>query len=242
MSQEIKRIFLTGPPGSFWSGVDGVLRNAFIDTDHSDWTEKRQWILKDGRKVHRGAYFSIGNEFGNWICDFHRYSREEILETLDSVFVPQPDKEVLVRLHKSHEFSHHLDQIMEQFPEAAIVMVNNEPHKCLHNWHICEGFDHVYDPYPEHVFHGNYEHVWEEINYQHWAIRHFNRKHSLTTSTASKKWIIENFGNKVYPEILDGVEKIYDGVPTLHYPRNKRLGLIDTLAISTIPWKEKLNK
>ena len=239
MSQEIKRIFLTGPPGSMWSGCDRRLRLAFLDIDNSDWTEKRQWVRFDGQIPHRGAYFNIGNEFGEWVCNFHKYSREEILEVVDSVFVPQPEKKVLVRIHKSHEFAHHLDQIREQFPEAAIVTINNDPHRCLANWGLCEGFNHVYDSYD--WYKQDYEHIWEAINYQYWAIRDFNRRHKLAEEMLTKQWIIDNFGNRLNPEFLDGVEPHWDGIKTLYWPQDRGHGLVAGIRLSCVQWQEKLN-
>lgn len=236
----IKRIFLTGPPGSMWSGLDTRLREALTDIDNSDWTEARQWQRKNGKIPHRGAYFNIGNEFGEWVCNFHKYSREEILETLDSVYLPQPDKKVLIRIHKSHEFAHNLDQIQEQFPEAAIITVANDPHKCLANWGLCEGHDHVYDGYS--WYKRDYEHIWESINYQYWAIRDWNRRKNLPTNNLTKGWISTNITTRLEPPYNDGVDKYYDGVNTLYYPQDNGLGLVNTLALSIVPWEHKIEE
>jgi hypothetical protein len=239
--QLVKRIFLTGPPGSMWSGCDRRLREAFIDIDNTDWTPERQWHRWDDTIPHRGAYFNVGNEFGDWVLNFHRYTREQILEVVDSVFVPQPDKKVLIRIHKSHEFSHHLDQIMEQFPEAAIITINNDPHRCLANWGLCDGFGHVYDKYPDHVFNNDYEHIWEEINYQHWAIKHWNRKHGLQTSQLTKEWIRTNFTDRLTEKYADPTENYWDGIKTLYFPQDKGHGLVAGINLSCIPWREPLN-
>jgi len=239
--QVIKRIFLTGPPGSMWSGCDRRLREAFLDIDNSDWNEKRQWKRDTGQIPHRGAYFNVGNEFGDWILNFGKYTREEILSVVDSVFLPQPDKEILIRIHKSHEFAHHLDQIMEQFPEAAIITINNDPHRCLANWELCDGFNHVYDPYPEHIFHNDYEMLWEEICYQHYAIKHWNRKHNLPVSQLTKEWIRTNFTDRLTPTYADPTENYWDGVKTLYYPQDYGRGLVSGLQLSCIPWREPIN-
>ena len=42
--QNIKRVFITGGPGSFLCGIDERLRSFFKNTDNSDITPERQWI------------------------------------------------------------------------------------------------------------------------------------------------------------------------------------------------------
>jgi hypothetical protein len=239
--QIIKRIFLTGMPGSMWSGCDRRLRDALMDIDNSDWTDRRQWVRGDGGQTpHRGAYFNIGNEFGEWVCNFHKYSREEILQTVDSVYSPQPNKKVLIRIHKSHEFAHHLDQIHEQFPEAAIITVMNDPHKCLANWGLCDGHDHEYDRYD--WYKRNYEHIWETINYQYWAVRDWIRRKQLPTNNLTKGWISNNITTRLKPPYDDGVDKYWDGVNTLYYPQDYGHGLVDTIRLSIIPWKTSIEE
>jgi hypothetical protein len=235
--QIIKRIFVTGPAGSFWSSVDQRLRRALIHADNTDITPQRMWIKPNGEKTHYGAYFNKGNEFGDWITKFHKYCREEIVETLDSVFIPQPEQPFLIRLHKCHDFCLHLDQIIEQFPDAAIVTVNNDPHRCLHNWHKSGAFTTPYDKYPNEIFNLDYEHMWEEINLHHWTIKLWNRKMKLETSRFTKKFIQTNFKVPLNPKFANSKERVYDGVETLHMARDGSHGLIPTVEVSCYPWK-----
>jgi hypothetical protein len=172
---EIKRIFITGAPGSGWSSADRAVRDAFNPIcDNSDINADRDW------NGHLGAYWNPGNEPGyDWILNFEDYSREHIIETLDSVYSPIPEgQEIIVRTHKSHLFSYHLDKIHNLFPEAAILTVTQEPHKCFVWWMECGGHDTVFDNY--YYYKRDYTAIWNEIVNQNNAINEFNQKHNLT--------------------------------------------------------------
>jgi hypothetical protein len=171
---EIKRIFITGAPGSMWSSVDRFTREG-LDTiiDNSDINPNRDW------KGHRGAYWNPGNEPGfDWILNFQDYDKEHIVETLDSVFAPIPEgQELIVRTHKSHQFAYHLDKIAELFPDAAIITVTQPSHKCYVWWMECGGHDTVFDNY--YYYKRNYTAIWDEIVNQNSAIDDFNRRYGL---------------------------------------------------------------
>jgi hypothetical protein len=56
-----KRLFLTGVPGSRWSGIAQEIEDA-VDADCSDRTENRRFTHSNF-SGHVGAYFGSGMEF-----------------------------------------------------------------------------------------------------------------------------------------------------------------------------------
>jgi hypothetical protein len=237
MNKIIKRVFVTGPAGSFYSGCDGRLRDFFKATDNTDVTPQRQWIISKDNIVHRGAYFNQGNEFSDWICNFHKYNRKEILEVLDSVFDDQSNKDFLIRFHKSELFALHLDQIHEQFPDAAIITVNNDPWRCFANWFISGGYEIKYDAYPHHVFDKNYEHMWEYINHIHSSINMWNRKNKLELESLNKKFVKKYFNVDYTDKFYNSTENMESYPNTLYNPKEIK-GLMSTIKLSIIPWKD----
>jgi hypothetical protein len=225
---KIKRIFLTGPPGSMWSGVDRQLRAAIPTSDNTDITPARSY------QGHRGAYFNLGNEFGEWILNFDTYTKEHIIETVDSVFVNQEGVTELVRIHKSHLFAYHLDKIKEMFPDDAIVIVLQEPHKCYVWWEFSGGHKTVYDAY--YWYNGDYNAIWDEINKELVASKDFIKRHNLETSQFTLEWIKENFPT-VCPR-FEGANRTHKLI--LQHSDGISKGLPETLTVAVInPWNVK---
>jgi hypothetical protein len=210
---KIKRIFITGAPGSMWSGVDRWLRFSFDPhIDNSDITPERDW------RGHEGAYWNPGNEPGyDWILNFDKYTREEIIQMLDSAYTDQPNdhEEYIIRTYKSHYWCFYYDQIREMFPEADIISVYAEPHKAWIWWRECGGHDTVFDGY--HYYQRDYNAIWNEINNQTNAtLRNFEkygitqelfnfdfiRKYYSEPSIIAKIRVDESFG---HPDGIDSL-------------------------------------
>jgi hypothetical protein len=192
---EVKRIFLTGAPGSMWSRVDMYLRRSYrLYADMSDVTDYRNW------NGHIGAYWNPGNEPGyNWILNFGDYDKEHIIETLDSGYLKSPEEHAdensigtVLRIHKSHYFSFHLDKIAELFPESAIVMCQQPNHLCYVWWYACGGHDTVFDSYE--YYNRDYDAIWKEIVDQNDAIDRFIDRRGLSRDEFTIPWMQENIG------------------------------------------------
>ena len=242
---EIKRIFLTGAPGSRWSKIDRYIRACTgFKSDNTDINEKRNW------KGHRGAYWNPGNEPGfDWILNFNSYTKEHIVETLDSVFSPIPEVvNTIVRVHKSHHFAYHLDKIRELFPDDAIVMVSQPSHLCLLWWEICGGHDTVFDSY--HYYKRDYDLIWDQIVTQNTAIDNFIEKNNLEKNYINLT-VLEKYFGPLNPRFIEKFKKPrymkhedFDSLLTITEPDWYQLygtGLEIDHKISIVPWKEHRN-
>ena len=187
--RSIKRVFITGGPGSFLCGVDERLRSFFKDTDNSDITSERQWIKGDDI-WHVGAHFNLNGEFGDWMLRFQDYTKEQIIDTLDSVFV-KTDKSNIIRFHKGHYFAFHLDKIVEIFPDATIICVNPEPWVQSINWVYSGGFDIPYPPYT--VFNNDYQILWEFTNQVYESICDWGKRNNHPEEFFDKEWVLNTF-------------------------------------------------
>jgi hypothetical protein len=228
---EIKRIFLAGAPGSMWSGIDKWIRMFhFPNVDNTDITPQRRW------HGHEGVYWNPGNEPGyDWILNFDKYSKEEILQTLDSVYDPIPeDKDFIIRTHKSHHFSYHIDKIVELFPDADILLVHQEPHKSYLWWEISGGHDTVYDPY--HYYNRDYEAIWKEIVDQTKCIECALEKYNLTLETPNERWFKKHYGepSELFSYRMAELKAHPDKIDTLVGYSAKGRGLANTSKIAII--------
>ena len=237
---KIKRIFLTGAPGSYWSRMDIFLRRCHTHyTDNTDINENRDW------QGHRGVYWNPGNEPGyDWILDFGSYTKEHIVETLDSVFSPIPEGvDTVVRVHKSHHFAYHLDKIRELFPDDSIVLVSQPNHKCLLWWQAAGGHDTVYDSYR--YYNRSYTSIWDQIVNQNNAIDTFIKKHNLEKSLVTFKLLEDNFGD-LNPEFVNWMSRPglvnhdnVDSIMALKEPEwyeKYGVGLLRDHSVSIVPW------
>ena len=206
---KIKRIFLTGGPGSMWCGADRLIRSGFgANADNSDITDDKEW------RGHLGAYWHPGSPPGNdWVNNFAEYSRTEIETMLDSVFEePHPDSEFVVRVHKSHYWVYHLDKIEELFPECDIVAKIQEPWKCIAWWQYYTGHDHVHDPYD--YYHRDIEEVWNGIVEQTQLLDEWIKKNNLVLDHADVNFFRKHFGepSKLLIREMQEVLRNPDGV------------------------------
>jgi hypothetical protein len=211
---KIKRIFLTGSAGSFWSTVNNHLRWGLGElNDNSDITSNRSW------NGHTGAYHNPGNEPGfDWILKFGEYDRAEIERMLDSAFTESvsEDKEYIVRIHKSHLFSLHLEHIEKLFPEADIIASVQEPHKSLLWWGLAGGVDTVFDNYD--YYERDVESIWKTIVEHNEACENWIEKNNLAKEYLNLDWLKKYYGepsyiferySKRFPRNPDGIDNAY---------------------------------
>jgi hypothetical protein len=250
---EIKRIFLTGAPGSTWSRINKCLRGILDNADNTDIVPHRLHCSGNTEKTynHMGAYFNPGNEFDEWILGFRNYTREEIEAKLDSVYNEEEDADVVarlgvpwmsksgdrsIRIHISHYFAYHLDQIADMWPDAAIVLIWQEDHKCYVWWEHTGGHELEYDAY--YYYKKDYESIWNQIRWQNSGIERFAWEKKLEPAIFNMQWVQNQF------ECVSGITDIPqdlntpDGIPRLHIAPGGQLGLNNTTRVYCLnPWK-----
>lgn len=135
----MKRIFVTGAPGSKWSSV---VKNIYFSpsVDRSDHADHRTY--QDS--LHIGSYFDPGMEFGRWFDCLDRHSKQECETEFDLPFSGTG-----IRIVKSHVFANHIDFLKQHWPETPVVLVSRSTDACLGWWIRCGGFDITYPDYRE---------------------------------------------------------------------------------------------
>ena len=125
----MKYIFVTGAPGSRWSGY--VEDHLYVrdDIDKSDFRQDREYKV-DGQVMHRGAYFDSGMEFNNFP------------QTWD---LPFDEEGVGLRVIKSHLFAYQLDWLTQFKDDIHIVYRPDQ--ECFDWWHEAGGWDISYPNY-----------------------------------------------------------------------------------------------
>ena len=172
------RIFLTGVPGSKWSGIAQTLENleGFNTSDRSD---KR--IYNHNRySGHRGAYFGKGMEFESYLDP--RY--------IDNAW----SNNIGTKIVKSHDWAHKLQTIHEVFPTDWIMLVYRPDMASYAWWHEAGGFS---IKYPSYVAYKDSATMLGEIAKQNNNILQFASEHDLTWNYFTPKWVEQHFGQRI---------------------------------------------
>jgi hypothetical protein len=135
----MKRVFVTGAPGSKWSSV---VKNIYFSAsvDRSDHTDHRTYQ----GSLHMGSYFDPGMEFGRF---FHRLPEFDFYQCETEFDMPFSGEGV--RIIKSHVFANHIDFLKQTWPDTPVVLVYRSTDACLGWWVRCGGFDITYPDYRE---------------------------------------------------------------------------------------------
>ncbi len=187
------RIFLTGVPGSRWSGIAQTIES-LSGFNTSDRTPEREFN-HSGFTGHKGAYFGKGMEFESY---------------LDPTYIDQAwTAPGGCKIVKSHEWATKLQSIKDVYPEDWIMLVYRPDMSSYAWWHEAGGFN---IKYPSYVAYKDSTTMLGEIAKQNKAILNFAHKHDLTWSYFTPKWIKENFGQetevkRIWPDILVTVLK-----------------------------------
>jgi hypothetical protein len=182
------RIFLTGVPGSRWSGIAQTIES-LTGFNTSDRTPEREFT-HSGFTGHKGAYFGKGMEFESY---------------LDPTYIDQAwSTSAGCKLVKSHEWAHKLQTIRDVYPTDWIMLVYRPDMASYAWWHEAGGFN---IKYPSYTAYKDSATMLGEIAKQNNNILQFASKHDLTWSYFTPKWIEQNFGqpmevNKQWPDIL----------------------------------------
>lgn len=248
----IKRIFLTGAPGSGWGRTDKCLRGTLDNMDNTDIVPWRLHSSGNTERTynHMGAFYDPGTEFGEWICKFGDYSKQEIVDMIDHVYNEEENAEVVsdlgapwmgkqgdksIRIHKSHYFSYHLDKIHKMFPDACIVAAHQLDHKCYVWWEHSGGFQLEYDSY--YYYEQNYEAIWDQIRWQNAGIERFAWEHKLEKTVFNMDFVKANFSGVSNITTMPEDRRNKDGIPRLSIPPGGQNGLNNTGGVFCLnPW------
>jgi len=169
------RIFFTGVPGSRWSGVAQLIETV-PGFNVSDRTEARTFRFQPFSD-HLGAYFGSGMEFS---LDLTESNIDSAHTSLDGC-----------RLIKAHEWSYHLDEIKQRYPDDWIVMVYRPDLISFAWWNGAGGFNITYPRYDAFKDATN---MMSEISKMNQSIMEFSYKHDAVWNHLSPKWIKDTFG------------------------------------------------
>lgn len=171
------RIFLTGVPGSRWSGIAQTLEQlkGFNTTDRTPARE----FSHSGFTGHKGAYFGYGMEL------------EPILDPLhiDSAWSDTDGCKIV----KSHEWSYNLHDVREKFPNDWIMLVYRPDMASYAWWHEAGGFN---IKYPNYIWYKDSTTMLGKIAEQNANILRFASEYNLTWNYFTPSWIDNNFGQQ----------------------------------------------
>jgi hypothetical protein len=168
------RIFLTGVPGSRWSGIAQTLEslNGF---NISDRTPAREFS-HSGFTGHKGAYFGEGMEFESHLDPKY----------IDNVWLDNAG----TKLVKSHDWAYNLQTVREVFPDDWIMLVYRPDMASYAWWHEAGGFN---IKYPNYAAYKDSATMLGKIAEQNANILKFAHTHDLTWSYFTSRWIEQNF-------------------------------------------------
>jgi len=164
MNKEL--IFFTGVPGSRWSGVSQVFRNAWPDVDNTDCEDPRKVYTHNEFSGHRGNYYGPNDLHGNWLDKEFGTKEQWLNEISRSYNGSKPVKLIL-----SHNFAHYLPELASTFPESKIVLCYYLSDEASYNWwHEAGGWDITY---PDYTWYKNNDGMRREIKEQNSKILEF---------------------------------------------------------------------
>lgn len=174
---------MIGVPGSRWSGIAQNIETipGFNTSDRSAERTYHHHAFSG----HLGAYFGTG-----WAHDTNLAP--------DNLDAPYRDLSG-TRIHKSHEWAYHLDDIHRRYPESWIVLVHRPDLAAYAWWHEAGGFEIKYPDYRP--YYRDSINMLTEIQQMNAAIFRFSQQHDLAWHHISSQWIEATFGWAVEPTI-----------------------------------------
>ena len=172
------RIFVTGAPGSKWSGIAQVLEQleGVNTTDHN---EHRNYSHSK-YSGHRGAYFGEGMEFEAKLDAWY----------LDQAWTDKAGCKII----KSHEWSLRLKEIQNIFPEDWIMCVYRPELTAFDWWIEAGGFSITY---PNYAAYKNNQGIIDAISLQNTKMIEWGADNVLWWSYFTPEWIEEQFGQSI---------------------------------------------
>ena len=134
-------IFVTGAPGSMWSGVSQKIREEH-NADMTDCTPDRTYTHHK-YAGHKGNYYGPKMQYGNWLGSTFG-TRQMWIDEIDKSFNGPKDQTKVIL---SHNFAYYLNDIVEIFPESKIVAVVRDNDECFNWWQQAGGWNITYPNY-----------------------------------------------------------------------------------------------
>jgi hypothetical protein len=187
-------IFVTGVPGSRWSGIAQYL-SQHASVDNSDCSEERtykKWPIPGSLLsgvLHSGHYFGPDMEFGKLFEHMDKLHPTELLNELKAPYTDTNYNQT--RILKSHQFAYHLDFIKETFPKSRIMLVYLDNNTSLKRWLRQGGFDITYPSYKWYV---DEKTMAEKIEIENQCILDFSKKHNIVLELFNDEWIKTKLG------------------------------------------------
>tara|TARA_B100000123_G_C25722348_1_gene425202 strand:- start:168 stop:806 length:639 start_codon:yes stop_codon:yes gene_type:complete len=177
--------FLTGAPGSRWSGIGQIITENFNynTEDETDWRVYRHGDFSG----HTGSYFGPSMELGH---DFHRletrYGNDitEFKLECDRAF---DGKGTGTKMIKCHQFAYNLDWLYNNVPNSNILLVQRGNKECFDWWKQAGGWDITY---PKYDWYMDDHHMQHYIEAENLLANLFVDEWSNFT----EEWITDNFG------------------------------------------------
>ena len=187
------RIFLTGVPGSRWSGIAQTLES-IPGFNFTDRTPARTYT-HHSYTGHQGAYFGPGMELECLLS----------ADYIDSAWTQSGG----TRLVKSHDWAYMLPKVAHYFPDDWIMLVYRPDMASYAWWHEAGGFQ---IKYPNYSWYKDSAEMLREITKQNQRILEYACKNSATWSYFTSEWVEKEFGHKVeiartFPDVLVTVIK-----------------------------------
>ena len=162
-------IFVTGAPGSMWSGVSQKIREEH-NADMTDCTPDRTYTHHK-YAGHKGNYYGPKMMYGNWLGSTFG-TRQMWIDEIDKSFNGPKDQTKVIL---SHNFAYYLNDIVELFPESKIIAVVRDNDECFRWWQEAGGWNITYP---------NYEWYKDDIRMMH-EISQQNNLLKLFTNTSN---------------------------------------------------------
>ena len=174
------RIFLTGVPGSKWSGISQLLEDNVSGFNISNRSPEKEY-LHNSFSGHKGTYFGKGMEFEAY---------------LSAEYIDQAWKNVEgCKMIKSHEWAYHLDFIKKLFPNDWIMLVYRPDMPSYAWWHEAGGFNITY---PNYASYKDSSGMLSAIMEQNKCILKFAKKHNAKWHHFGEEFVKEYFGNNLF--------------------------------------------
>lgn len=165
------RIFITGVPGSRWSGIAQHIES-ISGFNTSDRTPQREYTHGQF-SGHKGAYFGPGMEFAADLAS---------PAYLDQAWISPGG----TRLVKSHHWAYMLPEIKTQYPSDWIMLVYRPDIVSYAWWHEAGGFQIKYPSYASYIDSTN---MLKEIVEQNKQILKFSNNNDAQWSHFSSTFI-----------------------------------------------------
>ena len=181
--------FLTGAPGSRWSGVAQLITDNF-NYDKSDESSARQYVHGEFTG-HKGSYFGPGMELGE---DFHRLEQSYVdrlrFEAMCNSAFHNPQS-IQTKMIKCHQFAYGLDWLKKNVPSSNILLVKRETNASFDWWKEAGGWKITYPNYQWYIDDAHMRHY---IDTEMRLADMFVDKTNNSWSHFTEEWLTENFG------------------------------------------------